>query len=273
MSKNKSLFSSIDFFLHEGFANEESKLYRIINDFIVFLIFISILSITLESVTSLNEKYQYYFKLSENIIVAIFTLEYIINIYVAKEKRKYMLGPWGFIDLFAILPSYLNFIDLRALKVVRVGRVLRFLRLMRMARLLKLSKNAVAQYDLSKKVKINTLKMDLQIYFIALFSVLIIFSTLIYYAERNVPDTAYTSIPQAMWWCIVTITTVGYGDMYPATVIGKMIAAVTMLTGLALFGMLMNVIGKSMMTSLFGSANLEDVENQVKEIGGKKGKS
>jgi hypothetical protein len=79
-----------------------------------------------------------------------------------------------------------------------------------------------------------------------------------------VPNTQFTSIPAAMWWCIVTITTTGYGDMSPATVSGRVIAATTMLTGLALFGLLMNVVGKAMLSSLFGAADLEAHEEALR---------
>ncbi|MBI2463598.1 potassium channel family protein [Candidatus Peregrinibacteria bacterium] len=253
----------IDHFLQQGFANEESKTYRIINDIIVLLIFFSIASIVAASVETFYLAHQTFFDVSENIVVGIFTLEYIANVYVAQKKTSYIFGVWGIIDFLAIAPSFFNLIDLRSIKVVRVLRVLRFLRLMR---LLKLAKHATNKYKESKETKFDTLKMDLQIYFIALFSVLVIFSTLMYYAEKNVEGTAFTSIPQAMWWCIVTITTVGYGDMYPVTVLGRMIAGVTMLCGLALFGLLTNVIGKSMMSSLFGTSDLEaPLKNAISE--------
>ena len=255
----------MDFWIHEAFANEESFTYRMVNDVVVFLIFFSIASIVAASEESLYTRYQSFFDISENIVVGLFTIEYIANIYVAVSKRKYVLGPWGIIDLMAILPSYLNVIDLRAIKVLRVLRILRFLRLMRMVRLLKLAKMAGKGYGAKVNDRFNTLKMDLQIYFIAMFSVVVIFSTLMFYAEKGVEGTAFTSIPQAMWWCIVTITTVGYGDMYPVTLAGRIIAVFTMISGLALFGLLMNVIGKSMMSSLFGSTNLDDVESQMEE--------
>ena len=88
---------------------------------------------------------------------------------------------------------------------------------------------------------------------LALFAVLTIFSTLEFYAEQDVASTTFTSIPAAMWWCIVTITTTGYGDMVPVTVTGRIIAGAAMLSGLALFSLLMNVVGKTMLASLFGS--------------------
>ncbi len=246
----------IDHVLHEGFANEGSPLYQVVNGVIVVLIFVSIISVALESVPSIYLPYRTFFEATEWIIVSLFTLEYLINIYVAHDRLRYVFGIWGIVDLLAILPSLLLLFDLRALKVGRVLSVLRFLRLMRILRALKLAKMASRSVD-ERRGRLDTLKMDLQIYFIALFSAVSIFSTLEYYAEEHVPNTLFTSIPQSMWWCFVTLTTTGYGDMYPATVPGRLIAAATMLTGLALFGLLINVVGKLMLSSLFGASDLE----------------
>lgn len=264
----RRIWAPFDYFLQEGFGNEESKLYRVVNDIVVFLIFFSIISIVLDSVPSIAEKYQAFFSISDWVVVSLFTVEYFANIYVAKNKRKYILGPWGLIDFLSILPTYLTGgVDLRALKVLRTLRVLRFLRMMRLLRLLKLAKTATSDYTAMKGKggKISTLKMDLQIYFVALFTVLVISSTAEYYIERGVDGTQFTSIPNAMWWAIVTITTVGYGDMYPASPLGRFVAALTMLCGVALFGLLMNVIGKSMMSSLFGAADLESADAEELE--------
>lgn len=257
-SHKKGFFGAFDRFLHEGFANEESRTYRIINDLIVFLIIFSILSIVMESVGSFYARYKFFFDISDWVVVSIFMLEYLANIYVAKRTFGYIFSVWGIIDFLAIIPTILTGgIDLRALKILRVARVLRFLRLLRMLRLLKLAKNASSEYEESKLAKFDTLKMDLSIYFIALFSALVLFSTAEFYIERGVANTQFTSIPNAMWWCIVTMTTVGYGDMYPVTPLGRVVAGFAMLTGVALFGLLMNVIGKSMMSSLFGAADIE----------------
>jgi voltage-gated potassium channel len=264
-------WARIDHWLHEAFANETSPVYRVVNDIVVFLIFFSIISIMLASVDTIYTAYQSFFDISEIIVVSIFTVEYAANIYVAPIKTKYIFGPWGLIDFFAIAPSYLSIGDFRAIKVLRVLRILRFLRLMRMLRLLKLAKTVIKTSTGEETTnKFETLKMDLTIYFIALFSVLTIFSTLEYYCERAVEGTLFTSIPKAMWWCIVTITTVGYGDMYPVTVLGRITAGAAMLCGVALFGLLMNVIGKYMMTSLFGSeigaeVNVTELEEGVKK--------
>lgn len=264
-------WARIDHWIREAFSNETSNTYRVVNDVIVCLIIFSILSIMLASVDSIYTAYQSFFDISEIIVVVIFTLEYAANIYVAPVKTKYIFGPWGLIDFMAIAPSYLSIGDFRAIKVLRVLRVLRFLRMMRMVRLLKLAKTVIKTSTGTEITnKFETLKMDLTIYFIALFSVLTIFSTLEYYCERNVPGTLFTSIPNAMWWCIVSITTTGYGDMTPVTPIGRIVAGIAMLCGVALFGLLMNVIGKYMMTSLFGSeigaeVNVTELEEGVKK--------
>ena len=274
---NKPLYfwARIDHWIREAFENETSTVYRIVNDVIVVLIFFSIISVMLESVTSIYTPYQAYFDISEMVVVILFTIEYACNIYVAPKKTKYLFGPWGLIDFFAIAPSLLNIADFRFLKVLRVLRILRFLRMMRMLRLLKLTKTLAKDAEAEPMNKFQSLKMDLTIYFIALFSVLTVFSTLEYYCERAVESTQFTSIPRAMWWCIVTITTVGYGDMYPVTVLGRITAGAAMLCGVALFGLLMNVIGKYMMTTLFGSevggeVNAAELESEIRKAQEKK---
>ncbi|MEW5802518.1 MAG: ion transporter [bacterium] len=243
--------------LHDAFLNRNSRYYQAVNTFLVGLILFSVISVTLESVPSLTERWGAVFRWSELIVVGLFTIEYVINIYVARDKLGYIFSIWGLIDLAAILPSYFHLMDLRGLKLARTLRIVRFLRTIRMMRILKLTKNTTDQYHRSARQRIHTLKLDLQIYITALLTVIIICSTLVYYAEHSTSGTAFTSIPASMWWCVVTITTVGYGDMYPSTLTGKFIASVAMIMGLALFGILMNVIGKAMMTSLFGTTDLE----------------
>jgi voltage-gated potassium channel len=255
----------IDLFLHEGFGNEDSALFHSVNRVIVVLIFVSVVSVTLATVPGIYERYHLLFDVEEAVIVSIFTLEYLINIYVAPDRKRYIFGVWGIIDLLAVLPSILLLLDLRALKVGRVLRIMRFLRLLRTLRVLKLARTAVRQHRESRERRFNTLKIDIQIYLIALFSAVTILSTLEFYAEEEVQNTTFTSIPAAMWWCMVTITTTGYGDMYPATVPGRIIAAVTMLTGLALFALLMNVVGKTMLASLFGVSDLDSHHELLKK--------
>ena len=192
---------------------------------------------------------------TEIFTLIIFLLEYFGNIYVTRPIRKYVLGGWGLVDFFAIAPSLIKFINISGLKIVRVMRILRFLRLMRLLKLAKVVADSASVDDDQDK---STLKMDLQIYFITMFSVLTMASTLMFYAESKAQPEDFRHIPDAMWWGIVTMTTVGYGDVSPITPAGKIIAAATGLCGLALFGLLMNIVGNAMMEGLFGGGDDEE---------------
>lgn len=250
-----TVLGRIDWLIHEAFENQESRLFSFVSNFVILVIFFSIGSIVFESVESLHTKYVQFFRISEYVAVSIFLMEYVGMVYVTRPIRKYTLGIWGIIDFLAIAPSLVQVLDLRQLKVARILRVLRFLRLMR---ILKLAKKVTASYEESQEQKYGTLKMDLQIYFITMFSVLIISSTLVYYAEHAVEGTLFTNIPESMWWGIVTMTTVGYGDMSPVTIAGRVVAGITSLCGLCLFAMLMNVVGKALMQGLFGHDEVEE---------------
>jgi voltage-gated potassium channel len=254
----------VDYWIREAFENQKSRTYGAVSNFVMVVIFYSIATIVLESLAGWEEAHERFFRISEIIVVSIFLIEYVGNIYVTQPRRSYIFGWWGMIDVLAIVPSLINFIDLQQLKVARILRVLRFLRLMR---ILKLAKRVAADVESIKEQKYGTLKMDLQIYLIAMFSILIISSTLVFYAEGTQKGTLFTDIPTTMWWAIVTMTTVGYGDMSPVTFWGRMVAAITSLCGLAMFAMLMNVMGKAMIQGLFGSPDeaMEDDEDDEDE--------
>jgi voltage-gated potassium channel len=265
-----------------------------------FWILISCLSLAGETVEPYATSYNQFFTFVEYAAVLFFTIDYLGNLYFAKDRVNYFFSFWGLVDLISILPTYLMIMNLTALqgsKVLRVLRVVRVLRVLKMARI------ALQQLE-NKKEKSNPILTNLKIYFIALFSVVMISSTLMYYVEGNLyspeaiahgqelldaqikatplpadapPEAAkfmpvdpisgnpipedkrfFTSIPAAMWWCIVTLTTTGYGDMFPLTLGGRVIAGITMLLGLVLFGILLNIVGKTIMVLLFGEHLTED---------------
>lgn len=253
---------ALDEFLRKSFADETSREYNFVNNVIVILIFLSIFMIILETVDPIKARFGKIFDVIEYAIVGVFTIEFLLNVYFSKLTRgkwwKYLLSPWAIIDLLAILPTYLKLANLSYLKAIRIFRILRFLR---MLRVLKLTKHAADNMKKSRNRKFNTLKYDLQIYAFTLVSVVVIFGTLVFFAESRLDNSQFKDIPSSMWWCFVTITTVGYGDMYPVTLAGKLLAIPTMLSGLVLFGMLMNVVGKAMMDLLFGKK-----DDGVKEI-------
>ena len=286
-SSDKGVMESI-------FTQPTSKAFTRWVSVINFWIFISCLSLAGETVEPYATEHASLFKLIEYFAVFFFTIDYLGNLYYAKDRVKYFFSFWGLVDLISILPTYLQVMNLSSLqgtKVLRVLRVVRVLRVLKMAR--------IALQNISSKVQTsNPILTNLKIYFIALFSVVMISSTLMYYVEgglyspesmahgqekhdahlllnplpANAPPEAlkymptdpvsdnpipedkrfFTSIPAAMWWCMVTLTTTGYGDMFPLTFGGRVIASITMLLGLVLFGILLNIVGKTIMVLLFG---------------------
>ncbi len=265
-----------------------------------FWIFVSCLSLAGETVEPYATVYNRLFNYVEYAAVLFFTLDYLGNLYYAPNRVKYFFSFWGLVDLISILPTYLMIMNLTALQGTKVFRVLRVVRVLRV---LKMARIALQQLE-EKLESSNPILTNLKIYFIALFSVVMISSTLMYYVEGDLyspdsislgqakldaqiqatplaadapPEAAkfmpvdpisgnpipedkrfFTSIPAAMWWCMVTLTTTGYGDMFPLTFGGRLIASVTMLMGLVLFGILLNIVGKTIMVLLFGEHLTED---------------
>ena len=274
-----------------------------------FWILVSCLSLAGETVEPYATDHADLFKAIEYAAVLFFTIDYLGNMYFAQNRIKYFFSFWGLVDLISILPSYLMLMNLTALqgsKVLRVLRVVRVLRVLKMAR--------IALQALGHRTESgNPILTNLKIYFIALFSVVMISSTLMYYVEGHLyspevmtkgqalldeelkanplPENAppgsdkympldpvsgnaipedkrfFTSIPAAMWWCVVTLTTTGYGDMFPVTFGGRVIAGITMLMGLVLFGILLNIVGKTIMVLLFGESLTEEAHTPATREG------
>jgi voltage-gated potassium channel len=233
--------------LTESFGDESSPRYERAQRFVMFWIFLSVGSMVLETVPTVAGRYQAWFDRIEVVVVALFTAEYLVNVWVAPDRGRYVFGLWGVIDLLAVLPSLILMLNIGSAEFLAVMRVMRVLRILRVLKLAK-----VAAHKFQQREKRGAALMDLQIFLIALFCTLTIWSTLAYYAERGQPATKFTSIPAAMWWGNSTLTGATYGDIYPTTFWGKVVAGGTALTGLALFGLLMNVIGEALHASLFG---------------------
>jgi voltage-gated potassium channel len=202
----------------------------------------------LETVPGIATGRQHWFDLVERLVLVVFTAEYAINVWVAPDRKAYVLGVWGIIDLLAVLPSLVLALNVGSAEFLGVMRVMRVLRILRVLKLAK-----VAAQCFQDRQSRGAARMDIQIYFIALFCSLTVWSTLVYYAERGQPATKFTSIPEGMWWGISALTGATYGDIYPTTLWGRIVGVFAALNGLALFGLLMNVIGEALHASLFGS--------------------
>jgi voltage-gated potassium channel len=209
-----------------------SKLGQAINKFFVLLILLNVFAIILDSDAVYHAKYKDLFLIFENLSVLIFSLEYLLRIFIAAEddnpqnlsnarlRLKYVFSFVGLVDLLAILPFYLS---------AFTSADLRFLRLLRILRLLKLS-----HYFKGLNFFINVLQKELFSIGSAVFFMMIlviISASIMYNLEHLAQPEAFSNIPDAIWWAIVTMTTVGYGDVTPITFGGKLLAAIIMLLG------------------------------------------
>lgn len=199
---------------------------RLFDIFLLWIILISILLIMLESITALNAEYSRVFKISEWIITGAFTLEYLLRIWVAGRKKGYALSFFGIVDLLSILPSYiaLFFVAYHSLIIFRAIRLLRVFRIFQLT-------DYLADSARMGRAMIASLRKII-IFLSILIVVVMIFGTLMFVVEG--PANGYTSIPQSIFWAIVTITTVGSGNLAPVTVFGKFIESAIMLLGYAI---------------------------------------
>ncbi len=186
-------------------------------------ILLSILLVVLESVKGINAKYGTIIFTLEWIITFFFTLEYFLRIFIISKPSKYIFSFYGIIDLLSVLPSYISlvFVGMSGLVVIRA------LRLLRIFRILKLSR-----YVSESKVIISALKASrakISVFLYAVIMLVIIIGTIMYLIEGE--ENGFTSIPQGIYWAVVTLTTVGYGDIAPVTPIGKFIASFVMILG------------------------------------------
>jgi voltage-gated potassium channel len=214
--------------------NWRSKLHSIISEadtsagkgfdvILLILIVASIILVMLESVESLDAKFGELFYYGEWIITIFFTLEYILRIITIKKPSSYIFSFYGIIDFLSTIPLYLSFfiVGSNALLTVRA------LRLLRIFRILKITRYIGESNKLSKALADS--KTKISIFLFAVIIVCIIAGTLMYLVEGE--EGGFRNIPVSIYWCIVTLTTVGYGDIAPITPLGQLIAAIIMIMG------------------------------------------
>ena len=243
--------------LEKGGPNS-ARSSRLCDLFLSVLIFLNLIAISLESVESLNHEYSKQFLYFELFSVSIFFMEYCLRVWCArvrddmegasttKKRLRYVLSPHGLIDLLAFVPSiaaiFMTTTDMRWIRVVR------------MIRLFKISNYSTALEDLVSAIKDQRAIFAASLYLFAI--TFFVSSTLMYLVESDSQPDAFGSIPSAMWWSVVTLTTVGYGDVSPVTILGKIIGAGTAVMG---------VITVALLTGVTASAFANQVQRR-KEI-------
>lgn len=231
---------SYDFLELGGFGGRTAAAFEV---FMVFLIMANVLAVALETVDALWARYEYWFRLFDAFSVAIFTAEYIARMWasaereivpgetIGKRRLRYFFSPLALIDLIAIAPFYLSAffaVDLRGLRIFRL------------LRLLKLVRYSPALSSLGHVIYAE--RRALFAAFIVMIGLEISAATLMYLLEHAAQPNAFGSIPDALWWALATLTTVGYGDVVPITAAGKIVAGIIMVMGLAFYAIPIGIV-------------------------------
>ncbi len=194
---------------------------------IIVLICYAIATLTYETVPALSENARQFLWISEVVITALFTLEYGVRCYLAERKRDYLFSFYGIIDFVAVLPFYLALFlgtEVVVLRAFRAFRLLRIFQLLKLFRYTRASERLLSA--------LSECKEEFILFFFMTLILLFISAAGIYYFEHPVQPAVFSSIPHSLWWAVVTLTTVGYGDVYPITLGGRIFTFIILLIGL-----------------------------------------
>lgn len=208
---------------HEIIFEADTPAGRAFDIALMAAILASVAAVILESVGSVRERFGHELRTVEWILTVVFSLEYVARLFAVQRPMRYATSFFGVVDLLSVLPSYLSLLFpgaeallvVRSLRLLRVFRVLKLIRFLNEAQLI-----ATALRASSRKITV----------FLGTVLVIVLIMGALMYAVEG-PENGFTSIPRAIYWAIVTLTTVGYGDLYPKTDFGRLLASVVMITG------------------------------------------
>ena len=207
---------------------------------LIIAIIASVMIVMVESVDSINDRFGQLFRFLEWMFTIFFTIEYLFRLYVVHRPWRYALSFFGIVDLLSILPSYLSFF-FAGTHSLMVIRAIRLLRVFRIFKLVNYSKDA---QQITSALKSSRRKIFVFLTFVML--LVIIFGSVMYLIEGSQPGSPFDSIPRSIYWAIVTLTTVGYGDISPTTSFGQFLAAIVMLLGYAVIAVPTGIVSSEM---------------------------
>jgi voltage-gated potassium channel len=231
MTKSKS---SLKKKAHEVIFEADTFAGKLFDEILLVLILLSVVVVMLDSVPYYHDNYKEFLYVSEWIFTIIFTFEYILRIWTTEQSKKYIFSFYGIIDLLSIIPTYASLFILNSHFLI----VIRILRLLRVFRVLKL-----IQFMGASNLLINSFKNSrhkITVFFLFVLLLVTIIGSSMYIIES--PEAGFTSIPRSIYWAIVTLTTVGYGDIAPQTTLGQAFASIVMLLGYAIIAVPTGII-------------------------------
>lgn len=249
-------------------SKDNDKVSKIFDNFVMILIIINIIAVILESFSNIESKLSYELKIFENISVIIFSIEYLLRLYTSdlhfherkkiKSISKYIKTPMAIIDLLAILPFYLPMlipVDLRVLRILRLTRILRVFKVNRYTK----SLNIIGRV-LKRK------RNELVITIFVTILLLLLSASIMYLFENGKQPNNFPNIIASMWWAIATLTTVGYGDVYPITIMGKILSGIIALLGVGLVALPTGIISSGFMEEISLEKETSTRKRRTKKI-------
>ena len=225
--------------LHEVIYEADTTAGRLFDVVLLIAIIISIIFVMLESVEWIDKEYHDFLNIAEWIFTILFTFEYLDRIVSVKNPKKYIFSFYGIIDLLSTIPKYLSLFLVGSHHLV----ALRALRLLRIFRILKLTRYIGESTNFVRSLKAS--KAKISVFLFAVVILCVILGTVMYLVEGN-NDSGFTSIPRSVYWAIVTLTTVGYGDIAPATPLGQLIASLIMIMGYGIIAVPTGIVTSEM---------------------------
>jgi voltage-gated potassium channel len=209
--------------IHIVIEGTDTRLGKLFDIILLIAILASVAVVMLDSVLYMRLQYGTIFYYAEWFFTILFTIEYTLRLFSAPNRFRYVFSFFGVVDLLSVLPSYLSlmFVGVQYLLVIRILRILRIFRVLKL--------KAYMQQAGFLASALKTSQQKITVFFLSLVLLVTIFGSVIYVVEG--PENGFTSIPLSIYWAVVTMTTVGYGDMSPKTPLGQAIATMVMITG------------------------------------------
>jgi len=255
--KNQQKNTSWKHRVHEVIHEADTKAGKLFDIILLIAILASVVLVMVESVASIHDQYKTFLNAAEWVITILFSIEYILRIITINKSKKYILSFYGIIDLLSTLPMYISIIFTGASGLL----ALRALRLLRVFRILKLARYIGASDNFLKALQASKAKIAVFLFFVLILCTVL--GTVMYMIEGE--ENGFTSIPRSVYWAIVTLTTVGYGDIAPHTPIGQLIASVIMILGYGIIAIPTGIVSSEMIKTDQVQTNTQFCKNCATE--------